>query len=656
MKILSIHIILLTLSLAATAQQLKLSSPDKHIQFSFSCKNGTPQYSVAYDQQPLIKPSTLELSFKEQGNFGNTIKMGKPIITKEHNDYTLIVGKTSEVHDVYNQAIIPLQQKQSPGLQVNIEVRIFNDGLAFRYRFPQQANWQQYLLTEENTTFHFAGDPSLLTSFLPNYTTSHEARHEQLSFSSIKPDTLMDMPLLVTFPNHIYMGITEAALVDYAGMYLVKKGDHLVSDLSPLPGEPGIKVKATLPHQSPWRVLLISKRVGALIESNIITSLNEPTTIKDLSWLQPGTSDFHWWNGDILPDTTFPPQSDFLFNKYYIDFCARHHITYHSVIGYGGYPWYVSDAEGYGVIGPNTDVTKTIPTINMKEICDYATTQGVGIRVWVHWQALYPNIEKAFTQFEQWGIKGMMVDFMDRDDQEMVNIQIAMLQSAARHHLHIQFHGAFKPTGLHRTYPNEFTREGTLNYEGDKWGNIITPDDDISIPFTRLLAGATDYHLGGFRAVPQVDYKIHYTRPLVVGTRCHMLAMYIVLESYLQMVCDYPDAYEGQPGFELLETLPTTWDETRVLTAEPNQYIAIARRKGRQWYIGIINNQQARQLSLPLGFLGSSSYQATLYTDAANSSQQPNQLNKKQQALTASDTLTINLAAGGGAVVVLEEK
>jgi alpha-glucosidase len=194
----------------------------------------------------------------------------------------------------------------------------------------------------------------------------------------------------------------------------------------------------------------------------------------------------------------------------------------------------------------------------MKEICDYAASKGVGVRVWVHWWALYPKLDTAFVLFEKWGLKGMMVDFMDRDDQEMVNIQTEILQKAAAHHLHIQFHGAYKPTGINRTYPNEFTREGTLNYEADKWTDGgLSPDHDINMPFTRMLAGSTDYHLGGFRAVPPEKFRTpHYTAPQVLGTRCHMLAMYVVLENYLQMVCDYPAAYEGQDGFEFIKAIP----------------------------------------------------------------------------------------------------
>lgn len=649
-KLVWVSLFLASIPVVAAQRPVRFAAPDGHIQFEFRTNDGLPVYTVSYDKEVIVKSSELSLRFAGDGGFGTGFRIVQVRTQTASADYTLLTGKTSSVHEIYIEASITLKEKLSPHRQILLQVRIYNDGLAFRYSFPEQPGWTSYDLLEEGTHFNLKGDPRVTARFLPGFTTSHEARAQTLPMSELKADSLMDLPLLVSFPSKVYMAITEAALVDYAGMYLVKHNGNLQASLSPLPGSE-VKVKAKLPHQTPWRVLLISKRIGALIESNILTSLNEPNKILDVSWIRPGTSDFHWWNGDILPDTTFPPQEDFLFNKYYIDFCARHHITYHTVIGYGGYPWYKSDAEGYGVAGKLTDVTQTVPTLDMKAICDYAKSQNVGIRVWVHWQAIYPNLEKSFAQFHRWGIAGMMVDFLDRDDQQMVNIQREILETAARYQLHIQFHGAYKPTGLHRTYPNEFTREGTLNYENDKWGNPINADDDISIPFTRMLAGATDYHLGGFRAVTDSGYHVQYTRPLVLSTRCHMLAMYIVLESYLQMVCDFPDAYEGQPGFEVLENLPTVWDETKVISAELNEYIAIARRRGKDWWVGVITNHQPRTLDLPLHFLSSGKYAARLYTDAVNAASDPNQLQESQQTLEAGQSLHLALAGAGGAFI-----
>jgi alpha-glucosidase len=357
----------------------------------------------------------------------------------------------------------------------------------------------------------------------------------------------------------------------------------------------------------------------------------------------------------VVPDTLNAPGNNFVTQQYYIDFCARNNIQYHSVVEYGLHQWYMDDGIGFKP-GPHSDVTTPVPGLNMKEVCDYAGQHGVGIRVWVHWAALYPKLDSAFAIFEKWGLQGMMVDFMDRDDQQMVNIQTEMLEKAAQHHLHIQFHGAYRPTGLNRTYPNEFTREGTLNYEVDKWDPAgISPDHDINMPFTRMLAGSTDYHLGGFRAVPATSFKTQYTRPLVLGTRCHMLAMYVVLENYLQMVCDYPSAYENQPGFEFIQNIPTTWDETKVLNASVGEYITIARRKKSDWYVGTITNHNERNLTIPLNFLDAGEYQLELFSDAADVSENPDHLEKQVKKINKTDTINIKIASGGGMVMRLSK-
>ena len=650
-KIITIVCCLLLFSSSMAQKRMELSSPDGNIVFSFSFQKNKPQYAVSYRHQLLISNASLSLIFEDGKPFENC-RMKQPVqFSAATETYQLVVGKTSAVEQPYKKAIIFLE---GAGYAVNIEVKVFNDGLAFRYVFPAQANKLSLTLVEEQTQFNVAGDPIIKALLLPNFLTSHEGLYTTLPFSKLQDDTLMDMPLLLQFPNNTYVAITEAALLDYAGMYLVKRNSVLTSQLSPLPGQSSIKVKATLPHQSPWRVLLIGNRAGTLIESNILTSLSPACAIKETSWIKTGTTTFPWWNGTIVPDTNFTPGNNFETNKYYIDFCASNNILYHTVVEYGGHEWYSNDGDGYQP-GPHADVTTPVNGLDMKQVCDYAHSKGVGVRVWVHWKALYPKLDSAFALFEKWGLSGMMVDFMDRDDQEMVNIQTEILQKAAQHHLHIQFHGAYKPTGLSRTYPNEFTREGTLNYECDKWNDLVTPDADLNIVFTRMLAGSTDYHLGGFRAAAPGKFKVQYTRPLVMGTRCHMLAMYVVLENYQGMMCDYPDAYTGQPGFEVLQHMPTTWDETHVTGAAVDQFVSIARRKGNDWYIGTISNHDKRQVEIDLSFLPAGEYSSTVYSDADETDSNPNHLKKETIQLNNLKTIRINLSQGGGNVIILHK-
>ncbi len=634
---------------------LTVNSPDKNIRFWLSTDQSGLVYKVSYKGNVLLNNSRLNISFQEGGAFANHLKLEKHQTQHLEENYQLIVGKNSKVHSGCNQLLVSVSEKSGLKRQIQVEVKVFNDGAAFRYRIPQQQQWKNVNITDEANTFNLSQNPIVLTLFRENYTTSHEGIYSKLHLSEIKADTLMDLPTLFSFPKGIFMAITEANLRDYGGMYLVKHQGVLQSVISPLPNQTAIKVKAKLPHQSPWRVMMIGDRMGTLIESNLLTNLSDPCQIKDVSWIKPGKTTFPWWNGNVTPDTSFAPGNNYETNMYYVNFCAKNSIAYHTVVEYGLHEWYVNDGANF-MPGPHADPAKAVPGLDMQQLCDSAKKVGVGIRVWVHFAALYPKLEETFAQYEKWGIKGLMCDFMDRDDQEMVNMQEEILQKAAQHHLHIQFHGAYKPTGLNRTYPNEFTREGTLNYENNKWNNIVTPDADINIPFTRGLAGSTDYHLGGFRAANPATFKVHYTAPMVPGTRCHMLAMYVVLENEQGMVCDYPDAYIGQPGFEFLKEVPITWDETKAVNAKLSEYITIARRKGSDWYLGTINSNTARNLNTPLSFLPKGNYTAEVYSDAPDANINPNHLVKVVQKVTNQTSLNTVLASGGGQVVRLRKE
>ena len=648
-----IALFLLVIILASCQQRnISLESPNGRIRFEFNL-NQVPSYNISFMSRDLIRDSYLRLFFKDGGEFKN-LKVGKPAFRSGTEKYDLVVGKAGKVEEPFREVIIPLRDQGSPSRALNLVVRAFNDGLAFRYEFQETGNRTTLQLADEQTFFHVQGDPKVLTMFLPDYKSSHEALYSSLLVSEIPEDTLMDLPVLLEFPDSVYMGITEAALADYAGMYMLKHEGVLKSSFAPHPADSSVKVLADLPHRSPWRVFMISDRVGALIESNIITNLNEPLKLQDVSWIEPCKTTWPWWNGNVISDPDVKGGNNFETNKYFIDFCARNGIETHSIVEFGGHEWYVNDGGGFQP-GPNVDVTRPVPELDMMKVSDYAREKGVGIRVWVHFGALYPRLDDALAKFEKWGIAGMMVDFMDRDDQQMVNMQNEILRKAADHKIHVQFHGAYKPTGLHRTYPNEFTREGTLNYEVNKWGKI-TPDHDINIPFTRMLAGSTDYHLGGFRAVPESEFETKYDEPVVIGTRAHMLAMYVVLENYLGMLSDFPSAYEGQAGFEFLKNVPTVWDETKVIDARVGEYIAIGRKKNDDWFIGVITNSKSRSFKISFSFLDEGNYEGVIYQDAGDSDENPNSLDRKTVIVNRNDVYELKLAHGGGAAMHLRRE
>lgn len=638
--------------MAVLAQQnVSVSSPDGKLKFLLKITPETVSYEVNYKKQLLVENSLLGFSF-DNGEFGSNLKTGKVRRKSIDETYELVVGKVSSARNHCNEMIVPLQEKEAPGRLINLVVRAFNDGVAFRYEFPEQEGWNSYVMYDEKTQFRLNGNPMTLLMYLPGYINTHEGVYTHTEYDKIAKKRLIEMPVTLEFDNGIYMSITEAAVRDYAGMYLVKEKNGFAGKLSPRLGQEKIKVEINeFPHRTPWRVLSVADRVGGLLETNILTSLNEPCKIEDTSWIKPCRTTFTWWNGNVVPDSTFSPGNNFETNKYYIDFAARNGLDAHGIYGYAETPWYYDDNFNFGWAGPNADITRPIPCLNMPRIVEYAKSKEVGIHLWVHWRPLYDKLEEAFALYEKWGVKGLMVDFLDRDDQEMIRIQEEILQAAARHRLFIQFHGSTKPSGLTRTYPNEFTREGTLNYEVCKWDTLVNADHDISVPFTRLLAGPTDYHLGGFRALPRDEFKIQYVNPYVMSTRCHMMAMYVVLENHLTSLCDTPMAYEGQPGFEVLRTVPGTWDEMRVPLAEFNKYVTVARRNGTDWWIGTLNDGTARTLNLKLDFLGEGEYRAEIYTDAPDAEKNPNHLSKEIRTVTRKDKIELPLAVDGGAVL-----
>jgi alpha-glucosidase len=643
---------LLLLTWALKAQTLNLKSPDDKLETKIRIDQEGIFYSVSYEKKPVLNWSKLTLIINDN-YFQNNLTLSRPAYRDTTEKYDLIIGKASHVEARFKEMKISIKQKASPYTKINLVFRSFNEGIAFRYEFISSET-TSLLLNEERDEFRFTEDSIAKVLPLPNFTSSHEGFYSTTSLQKINDGQLLDMPALFQLKNGINVAITEAALLDYAGMYLVKQKGILQSKLSPLPDKPSVAVIAKYPHQSPWRVIMVSRNVGDFISSTMLTTLCPPNRIKDVSWIKPGKTTFPWWNGNVTTDTLNAPGNNFITQKYFIDFCHRNKIQFHSVVEYGLHQWYVDDGIGFQP-GPHSDVTQAVPGLDMKEVCDYAHAQGVDVRVWVQWAALYPKIDAAFAQFEKWGLSGMMIDFMDRDDQEMVNIQTEMLEKAAKHHLHVQFHGAYKPTGLSRTYPNEFTREGTLNYEVNKWSDGLKANHDLDIAFTRLIAGSTDYHLGGFRAVPDSLYRTQYTKPLMHGTRCHMLAMYVVLENALGMVCDYPEAYEGQPGFDFVQKVPTTWDETKVLEAKPDQYLVVARRKGNTWYIGSINNNAERVISIDLSFIKNKNLELESYEDAIDSRKYPNHIYQEKRKINAGDKIQLKLAAGGGAALIVRE-
>ena len=476
---------------------------------------------------------------------------------------------------------------------------------------------------------------------LRGYATNYESEFNAQPLWRLQPGSIVGLPLLLQTFRGSWLAVTEADITDYAGMYLTPVPgipETLESRLSPHPHRTGVKVRTAAPLQSPWRVFLLGKTPGRLIENNVLLlHLNEPTRITDTSWIKPGKAAWHWWNGTSAKGVGFEPGMNTATMKHYLDFAADHGLEYFQIDA-GWHPG--TDEEG--------DITRSRPEIDLPHLIGYARERGVGILLWVHWKRARAQMEEAFRLYEDWGVAGVKIDFMDRDDQEMVGFYHRAASHAASHRLLVNFHGAYKPDGLRRTWPNIITREAVLGLEWNRLGTRCNPTHDLTLPFTRMLAGPMDYTPGAFRTALRENFQPRVREPLAQGTRCHQLAMYVVYESPLQMLVDYPAAYRGQPGIEFLKNVPTSWDGTRVLDGRVGEFITVARRSGKQWYVGSMTNWERRELSIPLRFLGPGRYRAEVYADVEAD---PSGVRRQHLRVRSTDAVAAKLAPGGGHVM-----
>jgi alpha-glucosidase len=331
--------------------------------------------------------------------------------------------------------------------------------------------------------------------------------------------------------------------------------------------------------------------------------------------------------------------------KHYIDFAADHHLEY-MLVDAGWYP-----SEGYKHA---INILTYVPEVNIPDIIAYGKQKGVKTLLWMYWGALDKQMDEALSLYAKWGAAGVKVDFMDRDDQEVVNFYQRLVQKAAEHHLVVDFHGAYKPTGLRRTYPNLLTREGVMGMEYSKSTARTTPEHDVTIPFTRMLAGPMDYTPGCFNNATKEQFQAREVNPMCQGTRAHQLAMYVVFESPLSMVSDYPEIFDHKPEMEFIEKVPTVWDETKVVNGDPSKFVTIARRQGADWFLGAMTNWDARDMEIPLNFLGQGEFEAQIFADGADADKIPTNVTISKKLLKAGDTITIHLAPGGGAAVIFK--
>jgi alpha-glucosidase len=602
------------------------------------------RYAVEFHGKRLLDESALGLKIDGQPALGLGMHPSDPQTGAVDQTYTIPVGKTSSVRDHYNSAHIDCED--AAGRKLSLDIRAYDDGLAFRYILPRQTGIGKVRIEHELTEFRYSSDATVYPLLLEGFQTPYEDEYQMREVSGIHHDWLIGLPLLANVPSVGWVAVTEADIDNYAGMYL-RKGSApfaLRAELSPRVDEPAIAVETDAPVTTPWRVLLIGDAPGRLIESNIVLSLNPPSKIADTSWIRAGKSAWDWWSGEAAPGAAFKPGMNTATMKHYIDFASASGFPY-MLIDAG---WALADRKGPDDYAAVADITHVTPDVDMPELLRYAKQKNVRLWLWSHWTSVDKYMEQAFPLFEQWGVAGVKIDFMNRDDQQMVDWYHRVIELAAQHHLMIDFHGAYKPDGLRRTYPNLITREGVMGKEYLKWSARTTPVHNVTLPFTRMLAGPLDYTPGAFGNSNRDNFISRNVEPMGLGTRAHELALYVVLESPLMMVSDYPEHYAGQHDFEFIKQVPTTWDEVRVLDGLPMQNITLARRSGKDWYLGSLTNWDQRTVRVPLSFLSEGKYVAEIYSDAPDAGTNATHTTFIKQPVDRSTVLDIRMVSGGG--------
>lgn len=643
-RICSLLVILYAMFSGLYATEYQVSSPDGKITVLISVDKKV-SYSVQYQKNKIIEPSALAFTFKQAPPIGNDLEVLNEERKTVDETWKPVLKRFESVRNNYNSLHLNLKELKFPQRLINLEFRVFNDGVAFRTEFPEQFTSHEYVIENELTQFNFTANHTCWAVNYGSYTTSQEVESFERKLGEITGEMIIGLPMTVKVNEKCYAAITEADIENYAGMYLKSDSGSdefsLRTALSPRKGQPenGDKVKFRTPHKTPWRVVMLAETPGKLVESEIVTNLNDPCAIENPSWIKPGVSAWdHWWSGEVKMEQSVIYE--------YIDLASKM-----------GWPYMLIDWQWYGQFNqPNADIKKPAPQLNMPEILAYAKSKNVRCWLWLYNTDVDRfNFEEACALYEKWGIAGIKIDFMDSDDQEMVNWYHKVVKTAAKYHLMVDFHGAFKPDGWQRTYPNLATREGVLGNEYNKWSLRITPEHLCTLPFTRLLAGPMDFTPGGF--LNRNPDKFQNGVPAqVLGTRSNTLAEFVIFDSPYMVACDHPKNYYGQVGEDFLKKVKSVWDDTKVLNGAVSEYITMARRSENTWFIGSMTNSFERELEIKLDFLGDGNYKMTSFSDTEKTKENAEIAEQKVASVKKGDVVKIKMVPGGGFAAWLEKE
>lgn len=552
-------------------------------------------------------------------------------------------GIQAEIEDHYHELRL-----QMPG-DYQIVFRAYNDGVAYRF----ETNFdREIIIQHEEVAYHFLEDPTLLLHPVDHMQTSYESVYQHSPLSQVDPEQLMSGPLLLRLQDYSLL-LAESDVYDYPGLYLQRLGNNTRYELKgkfpamPTAWEPGgwqqfnLRVTERADYLAkvegnrtfPWRITMVAREEHKLLENNLVYQLARPAAI-DTEWIRPGKVAWDWWNDWNLQGVDFETGINNRTYEYYIDFAAEHDIEY------------VIMDEGWS---DQFDLLLQKPGIDVPYLVEYARKRGVRIILWSVWHPLDRQMEAALDQFEQWGVAGIKVDFIDRDDAIAVDFYERLAREAAKRQLLVDYHGCSKPVGLHRTYPNVITYEAVRGNEYNKFSENETPDHNVNLAFTRMVVGPMDYTPGAMRNSTEGNFQTNNTNPMSYGTRCHQLGMYVVYFSPLQMLCDAPTAYLPYPDIlKFLSQVPVSWDETLSLAGRAGEYVVVARRKGDTWYLGALGNWEEREVEVDLSFLGEGSFDAHLFLDGINANRTAEDYRYEEREIQGGDKLTITLKKGGG--------
>lgn len=625
----------------------ELSSPNGEIKVTLNITDKI-YYSIAYDGDVLLKDNSLQLTLKDEVLGQNPRLRRRKYVSVDEQLTPVMPLKFSTVTNQYNQLTLTFKN-------YSVEFRAYDDGVA--YRFVTSRKGEVEVLGEEFAV-NFPDDYLLHLQQPGGFKTSYEEPYTHVSSNEWKPsDKMSVLPVLIDTRKQYKILISESDLTDYPCMFLKGTGDNgIVSTFPKAPlafgedGDRSLKItqeadyiaKTSGARNYPWRYFVLTKDDRQLLENTMTYKLAGKNQLQDVSWIKPGQVSWEWWNdaSPYGPDVNFVSGYNLETYKYYIDFASKFGIPY--IIMDEG--WAKSTRDPYT---PN-------PKVDLHELIRYGKEKNVGIVLWLTWLTVENNFD-LFKTFNEWGIKGVKIDFMDRSDQWMVNYYERVAKEAAKHHLFVDFHGSFKPAGLEYKYPNILSYEGVRGME--QMGGCY-PDNSIYLPFMRNAVGPMDYTPGAMISMQPNVYRAERPNSASIGTRAYQLALFVIFESGLQMLADNPTLYyRNEDCTRFITSVPVTWDETVALEAKAGEYAIIAKRKGDKWFIGGMTNngQTEREFAVKLDFLKKDrTFQMTSFEDGINAGRQAMDYRCKSSQVKNGDVLTVKMVRNGGFAAVIE--